>query len=126
MKAILIFTFALLVIFTANAQDSLFTRKQNRLYHTLEVTYISLNTADGILTHYAITRGAREVSPIFRDIVTNKPLFILLKGTFTIGALALIRQVRKHDHKTAVVYLVAANILYSIVVANNISVSIKL
>jgi len=98
----------------------------NLLYHSLEVSYIALNTADVMLTYKGIQKGARELNPFIRDIIENRPLFISIKATFTIGALALIRQLRKHDRKTAMVYLIGANLVYSLVVANNISVVMKL
>jgi len=98
----------------------------NLLYHSLEVSYIALNTADVMLTYKGIEKGARELNPFIRDIIENRPLFISIKATFTIGALALIRQLRKHDPKTAMVYLIGANLVYSLVVANNVRIVMRL
>lgn len=115
----------------ANAQtDSTTTdttkhKKTDWVYHSLEASYIALNTADVLITYKGLEKGLREANPFIQDIIDNKPLFIGIKAVFTFGALALIRQVRKHDRKTGMIYLIGANVLYSVVVAHNYSVVIR-
>lgn len=123
MKYVLFF---LVISINAYCQDTTDVKKPTGIYHALELSFIGLNTLDAITTYQGIAKGGRELNPFVRSMIENKPLFITIKATFTFGGLYLIRQLQKRDNKTGMIYLISANVLYSIVVARNISIVMKL
>jgi hypothetical protein len=103
----------------AIAQD---TTKTDYVYHSLEGSYIALNAIDVMLTYKGIEKGAIELNPLLSKIINNKPLFIGIKATLTFGVLWYIRRLKKDNNKLGYGLLIAANVLYCAVVANNYSV----
>lgn len=95
-------------------------------YTGLEANYVLLNTADVITTFYGLAHGAQEANPIANSFIQNRPVTLALKTTLTIGTLWGLRQVRKESRVVATVTLGALNVLYGLVVANNIRVVVGL
>ncbi len=105
------------------AQDS---TKTDLTYHILEGSFITLQAFDVMLTYKGIEKGAIELNPFYKKILDNKPLFIGIKSTLTFGALWYIRQIKKENRKAGYMVLIAANVIYSAVVANNLTVVLRL
>ena len=103
-------------------------RKQSSdwLYKSLAVNYVALNTLDLITTFYSLDRGAQEANPIARAFIKNRPLAILIKGGVTGGVLFALAQVKKENKKAAQITLGVLNIMYGLVLRNNIGVILQL
>lgn len=95
-------------------------------YHRLEQSYLALNAIDLMSTFFILDNGGRELNPLFKSVVKNQPLTILSKGAMTASTLILLRKMKKTDYQGAKIILITLNIIYSGVIANNISVSIKI
>ena len=104
------------------------SRKQSSdwLYKSLAVNYVALNTLDLITTFYSLDRGAKEANPIARVFIKNRPLAILIKGGVTGGVLFALAQVKKENKKAAQITLGVLNIMYGLVLRNNIAVILTL
>ncbi len=100
--------------------------KTDWFYRGLELNYILLNAADLVTTFQGLDRGAREINPIARLFINNKPVAIVAKTGLTLGVLAALRQARKHDKRAATITLVILDLFYSAVVTNNIRVNLQL
>jgi len=96
------------------------------LYKSLAVNYVALNTLDLITTFYSLDRGAIEANPIARAFIKNRPLAILIKGGVTGGVLFAMGQVKKENKKAAQITLGLLNIMYGLVLRNNIGVILEL
>jgi hypothetical protein len=96
------------------------------LYHAMAANYVVLNALDLVTTYKSIERGGREVNPIARTFLANKPAAIAFKTTLTGGVLFALTRVKHHDKKTAYVTLGVLNLVYGLVVTNNIGVYLKL
>lgn len=103
-------------------------RKQSSdwLYKSLAVNYVALNTLDLITTFYSLDRGAKEANPIARAFIKNRPLAILIKGGVTGGVLFALAQAKKENKKAAQITLGILNIMYGLVLRNNIGVILEL
>jgi hypothetical protein len=95
-------------------------------YKTLEVNYVLLNAADLITTFKSLDKGAREVNPIARSFITNKPLATSVKACVTAGVLLSLSKVKRENATAACVTLGVLNLLYGIVVTNNIGVYVQM
>lgn len=102
--------------------------KGNRdwFYTGLEINYIALNALDLVTTFYSLDRGAKEANPIVRSFVRKKPLAVLVKGGLTAGTLLGLRYVKKENRKAAYITLGLLNVMYGLVVQNNLSVYFQL
>ena len=96
------------------------------LYTALELNYVFLNAADLMMTFKGLERGAREANPVARLFIRNKPLALAVKGGVTAGVLFGLAYVKKHDSKAAYISLGLLNVLYGVVVTNNVSVYLRL
>jgi len=96
------------------------------LYTALELNYVFLNAADLLITFEGLKRGAREANPVARLFIHNKPLALAVKGGVTAGVLFGLAYVKKHDAKAAYISLGLLNVIYGVVVANNVSVQLRL
>ena len=96
------------------------------LYNTLAANYILLNTVDLLMTYHTIENGAIEKNPLLRSFIDNKPVIIGLKAGMTCGVLFTLSKVKRHHKTIACLSLGLLNIIYGIVVSNNISVYIQL
>jgi len=96
------------------------------LYKSLAVNYVALNTLDLITTFYSLDRGAKEANPIAKAFIKNRPLAILIKGGVTGGVLFVMAQVKKENKKAAQITLGVLNIMYGLVLRNNIGVILQL
>ena len=96
------------------------------LYRSLAVNYVALNALDLITTFYSLERGAQEANPIARTFIKNRPLAVLIKGGATSGVLYALGRVRKENKKAAQITLGLLNIMYGLVLHNNIGVIIQL
>ncbi len=102
------------------------SNQSNWFYIGLEANYVLLNAADMVTTFYGLAHGAQEANPIANRFIKNRPVTLALKTTFTIGTLWGLRQVRKESRVAATVSLGVLNVLYGLVVANNIRVVVGL
>lgn len=94
-------------------------------YIALESTYIVLNYADLHLTYKGLAHGAREANPAARWLY-DKDLLIPGKIIVTGATLWMFRRMYIENPRTAYVYLIAANLIYIGVVANNYVVTLRL
>ncbi len=95
-------------------------------YLGLEVNYILLNTADLITTFYGLDKGAAEANPVAKHIVKNKPLTILLKGGATGAVLFTLAKVKVRNKPAAYLTLGLLNVVYGLVLRNNIGIVLQL
>ena len=104
------------------------SRKQSSdwLYKSLAINYVALNTLDLITTFYSLDRGATEANPIAKAFIKNRPLAILIKGGVTGGVLFALAQVKKENKMAAQITLGALNLMYGLVLRNNIGVILEL
>ncbi len=109
----------------ANAQEKE-KKTPDYFYRSMQISYIALNTADYILTMKALENGGIEKNPLMKKITENKLLCLGVKAGLTGFVLYATNQMYKDNPKTARYILLGANIFYSAVITNNISVSIKL
>ncbi len=100
--------------------------QSSRLYHTLEVSYIGLNTLDVITTCKAINSGGYETNPLMKEITSSVPLFITTKVAATALELHLLRTIRKENPKLAFILLSGMNVGMSYVVYHNYQVTLNL
>ncbi len=96
------------------------------IYRGLEINYALLNAADLATTIYGLRRGAREVNPVARVFVRNTPAAIAVKGGFTFGVLWALRKAKESNRTAAFATLGALNLIYGVIVRNNIGVAVKL
>ncbi len=103
-------------------------RKQSSgwLYRSLAVNYVTLNALDLITTFYSLDRGAQEANPIAKTFIKNKPLAILIKGGVTGGVLFALGKVKRENKKAAHITLGILNVMYGLVLRNNIGVILEL
>lgn len=95
-------------------------------YHLMELSYLTLNTIDLVTTFYSLDKGARELNPIARTFIDNRPLAIVIKGGLSLTVLYGLRQVKKQNRTAAYLTLGILNGFYSYVATNNIIVSFQL
>lgn len=96
------------------------------LYRGLEINYALLNAADLATTIYGLRRGAKETNPFARPFVRSTPGVILVKGGLTFGVLWALRRTREKNKGLAFATLGVLNVIYGVVVRNNIGVVVKL
>lgn len=117
------------VLFTIShySQAQLFEKKNDPWYRAMQITYVSLNAADYVLTLSAISKGAYEVNPLARPIIDRPVLLAAIKGTVTGGTLFLTEKwLYKDSPKLAKGVLIGLNLAYGVVVGQNIRVNIIL
>jgi len=95
-------------------------------YTALEVNYVVLNTLDLITTFEGMSAGAREVNPVARLYISNKPAAVLIKGATTTATLIALSHVRRRNQPAAYITLGVLNVFYGFVVGNNIGVYFEL
>ena len=95
-------------------------------YFGLEVNYVLLNTADLITTFYGLDKGAAEANPVAKNIVRNKPLMILVKGGATGAVLFTLAKVKARNKPAAYLTLGVLNVVYGLVLKNNIGIVLQL
>lgn len=100
--------------------------QKNIAYHSLEVSYIALNTADLITTYQLIEAGGYEANPLQAKVIHNKPLAIGIKTISTGLILGSCRIIRRDRPKVAFISLLALNIGYAFIVTHNYQLTIKL
>ena len=105
-------------------------KRQNQssdwLYKSLAINYVVLNALDLATTFYSLDRGAQEANPIARTFIKNRPLAVLIKGGVTGGVLFALGKVKKENRKAAQITLGLLNIIYGVVLQNNIGVILDL
>jgi len=100
--------------------------RRDWLYHGLEINYALLNVADMATTIYGLQRGAKEGNPLARSFVRSTPGVILVKSGLTFGVLWALRKGKEKNKNMAYATLGVLNIVYGVVVRNNIGVVLKL
>ncbi|MFQ5675697.1 MAG: DUF5658 family protein [bacterium] len=95
-------------------------------YKTLAINYVALNALDLLTTFYSLDRGAQEGNPIARTFVRNRPLAILITGGVTGGVLVVMGQLKNQNKRAAYVTLGILNVVYGLVLRNNIGVVLNL
>ncbi len=95
-------------------------------YKILEYTLIGLNALDYISTLDVLKHGGVEANPIVKHFINNPYKAIGFKIGLVGGSLAGFRWLYKDDAKLAKKYLKLTNLMYGVIVANNINVSINL
>lgn len=96
------------------------------VYKSLEMSYISLNVLDLMLTFQSLDRGANEANPLVRPYIHNKPLAIVIKGGVTTGILWTFSKIKKDHRKAAFIGLTVLNLFYGAVVGNNLRIYFQL
>lgn len=110
----------LLISICSYSQD----KRPDLTYRILEVSYVSVNVADYITTIHGLNKGAREANPIASKM--NPYAMAGLKLASTTSVIILGRVAYKHNPKAAKATMIAMNIISGAVIANNISVVIKI
>lgn len=102
--------------------------KPDYFYRGLQASYVALSAADYISTVKGLEKeGAFEANPFARKLLGNKFAFVGVKAGLTGLNLFLVDKLLYKDNpKVAKGSLIGLNLIYSAVVANNISVNIKL
>jgi len=95
-------------------------------YNTLAINYVTLNAIDLVTTFHGLGNGAREVNPIARTFVKNKPLAVAVKAGATVTVLYALSKAKKHNRKVAYIALGTLNVIYGLVVTNNVRVTMNL
>lgn len=101
-------------------------RANDTSYHLMELSYLTLNAIDLVTTFHSLDKGAKELNPIARIFIENKPLAIALKGGLSLTVLYSLRKVKKQNKTAAYLTLGILNGFYSYVATNNIIVSFQL
>ncbi|MFQ5637142.1 MAG: DUF5658 family protein [bacterium] len=92
----------------------------------MAINYVVLNSLDLITTFASLGKGAKEINPVTRLFVRNKPAAVLFKAGVTGGILWALTKTKKHDKRAAYITLGFLNVLYGVVVANNIGVYLQI
>jgi hypothetical protein len=100
--------------------------KSSWFYNTLAINYVTLNAIDLATTFHGLKNGAHEVNPIARAFIRNKPLAVAVKAGATVTVLYALSKARQQNKKVAYIALGTLNILYGLVVTNNLSVTMNL
>ncbi len=95
-------------------------------YKNMEYTLIGLNALDYISTLDVLNHGGGEKNPNVKGFINNPYKAIGFKVGLVGGSLAGLRWVYKDDPKLAKRYLKLANVMYGVIVSNNLKVSINL
>ena len=96
--------------------------KKSISYKLMEINYVVLNTLDLVTTFYALDKSAAEANPIANIYIKNKPLTIIIKSSTTLITLLSLNNLRKYHKKTAYIILGGLNILYNLVLYNNLNI----
>lgn len=90
----------------------------------LYTSYVTLNVLDLHFTFRALDSGnAREINPLLAGIAKNKPAMIAIKAAGTTIVIYGTEKIwKKGQRKTAVFFLIAANVGYAAIVAHNYKV----
>ena len=99
-------------------------QKPDVTYKLLEASYITLNLVDLGTTVYGLSNGAVEGNPILGS--SNIGTIAAVKGVTVVGTVILGRLAYKNNPKAAKITMIALNVLSGVVVANNVSICIKL
>lgn len=94
------------------------------LYNAGEATFVGLNVLDYALTIKALNEGAIEMNPIAKNM--NPYTMAIYKAGTTSGFLLLNRSIKKENERAAKILLISANLFYSAIVTNNITVILRL
>ncbi len=94
-------------------------------YHLMELSYLTLNAIDLVTTFHSLDNGAKELNPIARTFIKNRPLAIALKGGLSLTVLYGLRKVKTQNKTAAYFTLGLLNGFYSYVATNNIIVSFQ-
>ncbi len=106
----------------ANSKNS----KKDLFYTSLKYSYIALNVADLAITFYNLEHGAKEVGPIGKYIINNKPIAITVKAGVVGLSIWALDTTYKDDKKIAYSALIGLNALYSWVLYGNFKVYLQL
>jgi len=96
------------------------------LYRALEINYVALNALDVVTTFWGMDRGARERNPLAKRFVRHKPLALMLKGGATATVLFGLGKVKARNKPAAYITLGLLNVVYGVVLHNNIGVVLRL
>jgi hypothetical protein len=121
----LFFGMVILITIILSARSCQAQTKIAPTYKALEMSYIALNYADTHLTYKGLQHGATEANPAARWLY-DRDLLIPGKILVTGGTLWMFRRMYAESPRTAYVYLIAANLIYSAVVVNNYVVTVRL
>ncbi len=100
--------------------------KKDTFYKSMEISYILFNISDLITTYYALNKNVTEANPITNLYIKNKPLAILIKSSTTIITLISLNYLKQYHKKTSYIVLGGLNILYSLVLYNNLSIILSI
>jgi hypothetical protein len=78
---------------------------------------------DAHSTLEALDAGAREANPLLRPVARSRPGFIAFKGAVAGGIIYAGHHLAKRNKATAIVAMVAVNVLYSAIAAHNYRVA---
>lgn len=110
----------------APVEKKLTSSGRSWFYTALQINYVLLNAVDLGTTFYSLDRGAKEANPFARTFIKNRPLAIVMKAGITGGVLWGLAHIKKEDPAAAYLTLGLLNVVYGLVVKNNIGVSLQL
>lgn len=99
---------------------------KSKLFNGLKYCYIGLNIVDVGLTLYNVSHGAKEVGPIGRFVIKNKPVALALKGVVVFGTVRVLDSWYQENKYVSTGVLLGLNLLYGSVVYDNFQVAIQL
>jgi len=100
--------------------------KPDNFYKGLEIAHVGLSMADYFSTMEFIKNGGREMNPLANKFLDTSLKFGLFKTGMTAFALYSGREMYKENPKKAKRQMIFANLLYGLVINNNINISINL
>lgn len=100
--------------------------KRDWFYTGLQINYVLLNSVDLATTLYSLDHGAEEANPLARYLVKNKVATVVVKGGATAAVLFMLSKVKSQDKRVAYVTLGVLNLVYGLVVRNNVGVALRL
>jgi len=94
------------------------------LHAGLAATLATLQALDVVSTVSAISSShGVEANPMVGGLAEHPAAFAAVKGAMTAGTLVLMHRYAKHHPKAAVITMIAFNVGYSYIVANNFRIA---
>ncbi len=121
----LFFGMVILMAIILSARSCQAQTKIQPTYIALEGLYITLQAADTYTTYRGLQQGAREVNPAANYLYKND---LLIPGKIVMTSVTLLacRRIYRDNPRMAYVYMIGANLIYSVVLYNNVQVTMRL
>jgi hypothetical protein len=106
------------------AQVPSFPAARPRALPALYVSFATLQVVDAVSTWRVVRRGdGRELNPILTGVADNLPALLAIKAASTAVSVYAVEKLHPRNRKAALATMIAVNVAYAYVVANNLGVS---